>query len=90
MFSNSATQIDISFFRGWLVAFAAGGMGLILGVLYVWSVVKAGIPASWGWSNAEKALPYSVMCVMFSIIMVPAGRFQDRYGPRWGVLLGGF
>jgi OFA family oxalate/formate antiporter-like MFS transporter len=56
----------------------------------VWSVIKAGIPDSWGWTNADKALPYSVMCIVFAIIMVPAGRFQDRYGPRWVVLLGGF
>jgi nitrate/nitrite transporter NarK len=90
MFTNSPTHITISLFRGWLVAVSATAMGLVLGILYIWSVIKAGIPDSWGWSNADKALPYSVMCIVFAIIMVPAGRFQDRYGPRWVVLLGGF
>jgi OFA family oxalate/formate antiporter-like MFS transporter len=90
MLINSPTHITISIYRGWLVTLASAVMGSVLGILYVWSVVKDGIPDSWGWSNADKALPYSVMCIMFSTVMVPAGRFQDRYGPRWVVLLGGF
>jgi OFA family oxalate/formate antiporter-like MFS transporter len=90
--SRTSTQVSItiSFYRGWLVTFAAAGMGLVLGILYVWSVVRAGIPDSWGWSNADKALPYSIMTVFFAITMVPAGRLQDRYGPRIAVILGGF
>lgn len=89
--SSTPTQVNItiSFYRGWLVTFAAAGMGLVLGILYVWSVVKAGIPESWGWSNADMALPYSMMTVFFAITMIPAGRLQDRYGPRIAVLLGG-
>ncbi len=72
------------------MTFAAAGMGLVLGILYVWSVVKAGIPESWGWSNADMALPYSLMTVFFAVTMIPAGRLQDRYGPRIAILLGGF
>jgi MFS family permease len=89
MKSNSE-YITISIFRGWLVAYASAGLGLVLGILYVWSVVKSGIPDAWGWSNADKALPYSLMCVAFSATMVPAGRLQDRFGPRLATLLGGF
>ena len=86
----SQVNITISFYRGWLVTFAAAGTGLVLGILYVWSVVKAGIPASWGWSNADMALPYSMMTVFFALTMIPAGRLQDRYGPRIAILIGGF
>jgi OFA family oxalate/formate antiporter-like MFS transporter len=89
MRSNSE-YITISFSRGWVVTFAAAALGLVLGILYVWSVVKSGIPDTWGWSNADKALPYSLMCVAFSITMVPAGRLQDRIGPRLVTVLGGF
>lgn len=90
--NSTPTQVNItiSFYRGWLVTFAAAGMGLVLGILYVWSVVKAGIPESWGWSNADMALPYSLMTVFFAVTMIPAGRLQDRYGPRIAILLGGF
>jgi len=88
--TSTQVTITVSFYRGWLVAFAAAGMGLVLGILYVWSVVKAGIPASWGWSNADMALPYSLMTAIFAATMIPAGRLQDRFGPRIAILVGGF
>lgn len=90
MSTDASTHITITFSRGWIVTVAGAGMGLVFGILYIWSVIKAGIPDQWGWSNADKALPYSVMCIVFSIVMVPAGMLQDRYGPRWLVILGGF
>ncbi len=88
--STHNTHITIRFSRGWLVTGAASGLGLVFGILYVWSVIKAGIPLDWAWSNADKALPYSVMAVSFSIVMVPAGQLQDQYGPRPIIMLGGF
>ena len=89
--SSESTHISITitFYRGWLVAGATTTMGLALGLLYVWSVIAAGIPASWGWSNADAALPYSAMTVAFAITMIPAGLLQDRYGPRITIMTGG-
>jgi OFA family oxalate/formate antiporter-like MFS transporter len=87
--ASTRITISVSFYRGWLVTFAAAGTGLVLGILYVWSVVRAGIPASWGWSKADMALPYSTMCAFFAITMIPAGRLQDRFGPRIALLVGG-
>lgn len=75
--------------RGWTVAFAGLGINLALGVLYTWSVVSKGIPDAWGWSEAARSLPYSVACLVFSLIMVPAGRMQDRIGPRTVASIGG-
>lgn len=75
--------------RGEVVTFAGTGINLGLGVLYAWSVLKGGIPDSWGWSNADKALPYSVACFVFSLAMVLAGRLQDRYGPSMIAMIGG-
>lgn len=89
MNDKTSTHITITFSRGWLVAIASSTMGMVLGILYAWSVIMAGIPESWGWSNTDKALPYSLMTIVFSIIMVPAGRLQDRYGPRPAIALGG-
>ncbi len=74
---------------GWRVTLAGIGINLALGVLYAWSVVKAKIPAEWNWNDFEKTLPYSVACLVFAIVMVPAGRAQDRFGPRWVALAGG-
>ena len=87
--SSTEITISVSIYRGWVVTIAAALTGLVLGILYVWSVVRAGIPASWGWSKAEMALPYSTMCAFFAITMIPAGRLQDRFGPRVAILVGG-
>jgi MFS transporter, OFA family, oxalate/formate antiporter len=75
--------------RGWIVALAGTGVNLALGILYTWSVIKGGIPDAWGWTNADKALPYSVGCFIFALTMIPAGRLQDIIGPRWVTTIGG-
>jgi OFA family oxalate/formate antiporter-like MFS transporter len=75
--------------RGWSVALAGTGINLALGVLYSWSVVSKAIPDTWGWSEAGKSWPYSLACLVFSIVMVPAGRTQDRIGPRFAATVGG-
>jgi MFS transporter, OFA family, oxalate/formate antiporter len=77
---------------GWRVTLAGIGINLALGVLYAWSVVKAKIPKNWDgyeWTDLKKNLPYAVACLVFALTMVPAGRAQDRYGPRWVALAGG-
>jgi OFA family oxalate/formate antiporter-like MFS transporter len=75
--------------RGWQVTFVGMGINAALGVLFSWSVVSKAIPADWGWSEAGRALPYSVACLVFSLTMVPAGRLQDRVGPRAVATVGG-
>jgi MFS transporter, OFA family, oxalate/formate antiporter len=74
---------------GKVVTAAGTGINLALGVLYAWSVIKGGIPDSWGWTHADKALPYAVACMVFSVAMVVAGRLQDRYGPSMVAMVGG-
>jgi len=75
--------------KGWIVTIAGIGINLALGVLYAWSVIKKAIPSEWGWSDADKALPYAIACIVFACVMVPAGRLQDRIGPRWVATAGG-
>ncbi len=79
--------------RGVPVVMAGTGINLALGVLYSWSVISKKIPSAWGWTEADRALPYAIACLVFALVMVPAGRIQDRIGPRWvassgGVLVG--
>ncbi len=75
--------------KGWLVTFSGTGINLALGVLYTWSVIKSAIPAEWGWTAAQKSDPYAIACFVFAIAMIPAGRLQDRIGPRWVATIGG-
>lgn len=74
---------------GWRVVFAGMGINLALGILYTWSVIAGGIPEEWGWDMADKSWPYSVACLVFCLIMVPAGRMQDKFGPRIVAAIGG-
>src|SRR5512145_2673359 len=75
--------------KGWTVTLAGIGINLALGVLYAWSVIKKAIPTEWGWTDADKALPYSIACIVFALVMLPAGRLQDRIWPRWVATVGG-
>ena len=74
---------------GWVVVTAGTAALLALGVLYAWSVFKANIPAEWGWANSQKSLPYSVACVVFSIMTMVGARLLGKFGPRVVVTLGG-
>ena len=75
---------------GWQVTFAGMGINLALGVLYSWSIIRGGmVKAEWGWSAFQMSLPYSVACLVFCLIMVPAGRMQDKMGPRIVATIGG-
>lgn len=75
--------------HGWRVTLAGLGINLALGILYTWSVISKRVPTEWEWSQADKSWPYSVACLVFCLVMVPAGRMQDRLGPRIVSTLGG-
>ena len=74
---------------GWRNTFAGMGINLALGILYTWSVISKGIPQSWGWNESDKSWPYSVACLVFCLVMVPAGRMQDKISPRVVASIGG-
>lgn len=75
--------------HGWSVTLSGTGINLALGILYTWSVIKGAIPDSWGWDAAQKSDPYALACFTFALAMIPAGRLQDRIGPRWVATIGG-
>lgn len=75
--------------RGWIVTFAGTGINLALGVLYSWSVISKALTKDWGWTAFNASLPYSIACGVFAIVMVFAGRAQDKLGPRIVASLGG-
>lgn len=74
---------------GWRVTFAGLGINLALGILYTWSVISKNIPATWGWNESDKSWPYSVACLVFCLVMVPAGQMQDKIGPKIVATIGG-
>ncbi|MEN8255766.1 MAG: OFA family MFS transporter [Verrucomicrobiota bacterium] len=85
---SEETQVN----HGWRVTMAGLGINLALGVLYSWSVISGEIAkAGWSWSDSAsaRALPYSVACFVFCLIMVPAGRMQDKLSPKIVATIGG-
>ncbi|ABS25909.1 OFA family MFS transporter [Anaeromyxobacter sp. Fw109-5] len=73
--------------RGWIVVLAGTGLNLALGILYAWSVfskqlVETVERGGYGWSKTAATLPYTVAIACFALMMVPAGRLQDKLGPR--------
>lgn len=80
--------------RGWLTVIAGTGLNLALGVLYSWSVVAKVLsskPAEGGWglTASQASLPYTVALGVFAVMMVFAGRAQDKLGPRIVASIGG-
>jgi len=80
--------------KGWIVTLAGLGLNLALGILYAWSVFKKAMVApisegGYGWTNQEATLPYTVAIAMFAVVMIPAGRLQDKLGPRKVAMTGG-
>jgi OFA family oxalate/formate antiporter-like MFS transporter len=80
--------------RGWRVVLAGTGLNLALGILYAWSVfskqlVEPVARGGFGWTKTQATLPYTIAIACFSLMMVPAGRLQDRFGPRVVASLGG-
>ncbi len=89
MSENSSETVQSSASHGWSVTFAGLGINLALGILYTWSVIGKGVPPDWGWSQADKSWPYAVACLVFCLVMVPAGQMQDKLGPRLVATIGG-
>src|SRR5512140_3630427 len=73
--------------KGWGVAGAGVTMNLALGILYAWSMFSKQLTEAverggFGWTKTQATLPYTIAIACFAAMMVPAGRLQDRFGPR--------
>lgn len=66
----------------WLIPFAGFLLALMGGFSYAWGVFTERMVEKYGWTKAEISLPFSVFMIVFAVIMVPAGRLQDKFGPR--------
>ncbi|HTX51802.1 MAG TPA: OFA family MFS transporter [Candidatus Baltobacteraceae bacterium] len=75
--------------RGWIVVLAGIAINLVLGSLYAWGVLAKALVVDWHWSRTDAALPFTVSTAAFAVMMIFAGRMQDRLGPRVVAVLGG-
>ena len=68
--------------RRWIVLLGGFLLSLMGGMSYAWGSFVLPLVENWGWTNAQANLPFTVMIIVFSITMIPAGWLQDKYGPR--------
>jgi OFA family oxalate/formate antiporter-like MFS transporter len=67
----------------WIIVGGALLLQLCLGILYSWSVFVKPVQALLGIKTASDVqLTFTIAVVFFALAMIPAGRLQDRYGPR--------
>lgn len=76
-------------FNRWIIVVAAIVIQMCLGAVYAFSVLSPPIKKQFGWSDVETNLAFTIALLVFALSMIPAGRLQDRKGPRLVATLGG-
>ena len=69
----------------------AGGLiiQVILGTVYAFSVFVKPLETEFGWNRSTTQWAFSFALITFALTMIPAGRLQDRIGPRKVAAIGG-
>ncbi len=62
---------------------------IVLGTIYAFSVFVQPLEAEFGWTRSTTQWAYSLALATFALAMIPAGRLQDRIGPRKVAMIGG-
>ena len=75
--------------QAWVVLFTAVGINFLAGLLYIWSIIKAGLKEQYNWTDTQATLPYTISLIAFVITMVGIGKLQDVKGPRLPATLSG-
>ena len=73
----------------WTVILGGLIVQIILGTVYAFSVFVRPLEDQFDWDRATTQWAFSFALVTFAIVMIPAGRLQDRFGPRRVASIGG-
>ena len=73
----------------WTIVAGALIVQIILGTVYAFSVFVKPLQMEFGWDRTTTQWAFSFALVTFAITMIPAGRLQDRLGPRRVASIGG-
>src|SRR5574340_303525 len=80
--SGYGTWLAAGRHRRWLVVAAGICINLALGVRHSWSVFGSPLAAEYGWDSLTVTWPLVLSTIVFALLMVPAGRWNDRFGPK--------
>jgi MFS transporter, OFA family, oxalate/formate antiporter len=73
----------------WLVVIGALIVQICLGAIYAWSVFVNPLKEQFGYSTTQTQIIFSIGLATFALVMVFAGRWQDKVGPRKVAITGG-
>lgn len=73
----------------WTVVAGALIVQAVLGTVYAFSVFVKPLESEFGWSRTTTQWAFSFALLTFALSMIPAGRLQDRIGPRKVATIGG-
>lgn len=66
----------------WVVLSAGVAIQMILGGVYAWSEFVPLLTTDYGLSKSQCGLIFGATIAMFTLVMIPAGRILQKYGPR--------
>ncbi len=80
---------DTSTHNRWTVIVGGLIVQIILGTVYAFSVFVKPLEDAMSWNRSTTQWAFSVALATFAVVMIPAGRLQDRVGPRKVASIGG-
>lgn len=73
----------------WKYVAASIVINLCLGAVYAFSVLIPPLEKEFSWKRIETSPAFTMALLTFALSMIPAGRLQDKKGPRTAVSIGG-
>lgn len=72
----------------WIVVLGGFLLAMVGGLSYSWGVFVEPMQQQYQWTRSEATLPLSVFMVFFALMMIPAGKLQERIGLRKQIRIG--
>jgi OFA family oxalate/formate antiporter-like MFS transporter len=74
----------------WIILIASIVINLCIGSAYAWSIFQNPIIELFGWTTAQVSLAFTINLSIVPLAMIIAGKIQDRIGPKYVSMAGGF
>lgn len=76
------TTPNTYFISRWSIPFAGFIFTLMVGTAYAYSAFISPMGQQFGWTKTQANIPFLVFIFMSAVMTIPAGRLQDKIGPR--------
>ena len=87
---SGKTDREILGYSRYRVAVAAFAVVLVISPFeYAWSSISGHIGDTYGWSDHQIDLMFTLFVVFQSVGMLPGGLLRDKFGPRWTTAIAG-